>query len=73
MALGRNNHLFAGSDSGGARWATICSLIETCKMNNVEPYGYLHDVLRRTVDGHPINRIDELLPWNWQPTETVKI
>jgi hypothetical protein len=73
VALGRKNHLFAGSDSGGARWATICSLIETCKMNDVEPYAYLHDVLRRMVDGHPINRLDELLPWNWQPTETVKI
>jgi Transposase IS66 family/IS66 C-terminal element len=72
VALGRKNHLFAGSDEGGARWATLCSLIETAKMNNVEPYAYLHDVLRRMVDGHPINRLDELLPWNWQPAEFVK-
>jgi transposase len=72
VALGRKNHLFAGSDEGGARWATLCSLIETCKMNGVEPYAYLRDVLERMVDGHPINRIDELLPWNWQPAESVK-
>ena len=41
VALGRKNHLFAGSDGGGARWATVCSLIETAKMNGVEPYAYL--------------------------------
>ncbi|HEY6254730.1 MAG TPA: IS66 family transposase [Xanthobacteraceae bacterium] len=73
VALGRKNHLFAGSDGGGERWATLCSLIETCKMNGVEPYAYLRDVLQRMVDGHPINRLDELLPWNWRPAESVKI
>jgi transposase len=62
VALGRKNHLFAGSDGGGERWAIVSSLIETCKMNGVEPYAYLCDVLSRMVDGHPINRIDELLP-----------
>ena len=65
VALGRKNHLFAGSDGGGHRWAVLCSLIETCKLNDVEPYAYLHDVLSRMVDGHPVNRLDELLPWNW--------
>ena len=72
VALGRKNHLFAGSDLGGERWATLCSLIETCKMNRVEPYAYLRDVLQRMVDGHPVNRVDELLPWNWKPAEAVK-
>jgi hypothetical protein len=72
VALGRKNHLFAGSDLGGERWATLCSLIETCKMNGVEPYAYLRDVLQRMVDGHLVNRLDELLPWNWKPTEAVK-
>lgn len=62
VALGRKNHLFAGSDGGGHRWAVLCSLIETCKLNDVEPYAYLHDVLRRMVGGHPVNRLDELLP-----------
>ena len=72
MALGRKNHLFAGSDGGGERWATLCSLIETAKLNDIEPYAYLHDVLQRMVDGHPINRLDELLPWNWKPAKAVK-
>jgi hypothetical protein len=68
----RKNHRFAGSDVGGARWATLCSLVETCKMNGVEPYAYLRDVLQRMVDGHPVNRLGELLPWNWKPAEAVK-
>lgn len=72
MALGRKNHLFAGSDGGGARWATVCTLIETCKLNGVEPYAYLNDVLTRMVGGHPINRIDELLPWAWKAANHVK-
>ena len=66
VALGRKNHLFAGSDGGGARWATVCTLIETCKLNGVEPYAYLRDVLTRMVDGHPANRLDALLPWAWK-------
>ena len=41
----------------------LCSLIESCKLNDVEPYAYLNDVLSRMVDGYPINRLDELLPW----------
>ena len=45
VALGRKNHLFAGSDGGGARWATVCSLIATAKLNDVEPFAYLRDVL----------------------------
>jgi len=66
VTLGRKNHLFAGSDDGGARWATLCSLITTCKLNDVEPYEYLRDVLQRMIDGHPVNRLGELLPWNWK-------
>jgi transposase len=72
VALGRKNHLFAGSDGGGARWATLCSLIETAKLNDVEPYAYLRDVLTRMVEGHPINRLDDLLPWAWKAGNPVK-
>lgn len=72
VALGRKNHLFAGSDGGGERWATVCSLIETAKLNGVEPYAYLADILQRMVDGHPANRLDELLPWAWKATDHVK-
>jgi hypothetical protein len=63
MALGRKNHLFAGSDGGGEHWAVIASLIESCKMNNVDPETYLRDVLAKTVARHPMSRIDELLPF----------
>ena len=67
IALGRKNHLFAGSDGGAARWATVCSLITTAKLNDVEPFAYLKDVLERMSSGHPMSRLDDLLPWNWQP------
>jgi transposase len=68
IALGRKNHLFAGSDGGGARWATVCSLVTTAKLNDVEPFGYLKDVLQRMTDAHPMSRLDDLLPWNWRPS-----
>lgn len=71
IALGRKTHLFAGSDGAAARWAVVCSLIETCKLNGVEPYAYLRDVLTRMVEGHPINRLDELPPWTWSGQDHV--
>jgi transposase len=61
--VGRKNYLFFGSDSGGERAAIIYSLIETCKLNHIDPQRYLHYVLERIAE-HPINRIAELLPWN---------
>jgi hypothetical protein len=65
IALGRKNHLFAGSDGGAARWATVASLLATAKLNSVEPFAYLKDVLERLSNGHPMSRLDDLLPWNW--------
>jgi len=65
VTLGRKNALFAGSDGGADRWATISTLITTAKLNDVNPQAWLTDVLQRLTDGHPINRIGELLPWNW--------
>jgi transposase len=70
MAIGRKNYLFAGSDRGGERAAAMYSLIETAKLNGIDPEAYLRDVLARIAD-HPNNRIVELLPWNWQPAEKV--
>src|SRR5271163_3948150 len=67
VALGRKNYLFAGSDAGGERAAAIYSLIGTAKLNGIDPEAYLRDVLTRIAD-HPVNRIDELLPWNLTPT-----
>jgi transposase len=66
VALGRKNHLFAGSDGGGERWAIVASLLATAKLNDVEPYAYLRDVLERMTHGHPMSRLDDLLPWNWK-------
>jgi transposase len=63
VALGRGNYLFMGSDAGGERAAAIYSLVETAKLNGLDPQAYLREVLTRIAD-HPINRIDELLPWN---------
>src|ERR1700680_830266 len=65
VAIGRKNYLFAGSDRGGERAAAMYSLIETAKLNGLDPEAYLRDVLTRIAD-HPINRIADLLPWNWQ-------
>jgi transposase len=66
VTLGRKNHLFAGSDGGANRWATVCSLITTAKLNDVEPFAYLTDVLERMSNGYPASRLDDLLPWNWR-------
>jgi transposase len=66
IAVGRKNWTFAGSDRGGERAAAIYTLIETCKLNGVDPQAWLADVLARLPD-HPVKRIDELLPWNWVP------
>jgi transposase len=63
VALGRKNYLFAGSDAGGERAARIYSLIGSAKLNGMDPEAYLKEVLTRIAD-HPINRIEELLPWN---------
>ncbi len=66
IALGRKSWLFAGSDRGGQRAAAMYSLIVTAKMNDIDPQAWLADVLAR-IAGHPTHRLDELLPWNWQP------
>lgn len=65
VPLGRKAWLFCGSDRGGQRAAILYTLIQTCRLNDVDPQAWLADVLAR-IAGHPASRIDELLPWNWR-------
>jgi transposase len=72
IALGRKNYLFCGSDTGGDRAASIYTLVQTAKLNGVNPEAYLKDILTKIADGHPINRIDELTPWRVFPPATAQ-
>ena len=65
IVLNRKNALFAGHDEGAENWACVASLIETCKLNDVEPQAYISGVLDRLVNLWPASRIDELMPWAW--------
>jgi len=66
IALNRKNALFAGHDAGAENWATIASLIETCKLNAINPQAYLAATLTVIVNGHKQSQIKELLPWNYR-------
>ena len=63
IALGRKNYLFAGSDAGGDRAAMMYSLINTARLNDIEPEAYLRQVLT-VIAEHPVSKVDQLLPWN---------
>jgi hypothetical protein len=65
ICLSRKNALFASGDDGGERWAAVASLVETCKLNGVDPQRYFTDVLTRLVNGWMESRIDEIMPWHW--------
>ena len=64
----RRNSLFAGHDQGAVNWACIASLIETAKLQDIDPKPYLADILSKLVNGWPMAKIDELLPWAWGNT-----
>ena len=66
ITLNRKNALFAGSDGGAEHWAIIASLVETCKLNDVDPLAYLSDAITSIVNGHPNRDIDQLLPWAYR-------
>lgn len=66
IAITRKNFLFLGSETGGERAAILYTVLETAKLNGLDPEAYLADVIDRMARGHPINRLGELLPWNWQ-------
>jgi transposase len=67
VALTRKNSLCAGSNDGAENWAMLASLIETCKLNSVNPQAYFTDVLTKLVNNWPNRRLAELLPWAWSP------
>jgi hypothetical protein len=66
--LNRKNALFAGHDAGAENWGIIASLIETCKLNGIEPHAYLTAILSAIVNGHKQSQINDLLPWNYAAT-----
>jgi hypothetical protein len=70
ITLNRKNALFAGHDEGGHTWARMASLIETCKLNAVDPYAYLRATLTAIANRHPASRIDDLMPWAFQKTSS---
>lgn len=70
IALNRKNALFAGSDEGGANWAIVASLIETCKLNGVNPHAWLANTLTKLVNGWPASKIDDLMPWAYAKIPT---
>jgi transposase len=72
MALNRKNALFAGSDGGGVNWATIATLIETCKLCGIDPQPYLAGTLTHIVNGHLNSEIDDLLPRAYPKAEPVR-
>ena len=69
IAITRKNFLFLGSDAGGARAAVIYTVLQTAKLNGLDPEAYLADVIDRMAKGHPINKLSEILPWNWTKPE----
>ncbi len=72
IALNRKNALFAGSDGGAENWATVASLVETCKLNEIDPQAWFADTLTKIVNGHPNAKIDELMPWAYTPQKELR-
>ncbi len=73
IALGRRNHMFAGNDGGARSWAILASLLQTAKLNDLDPYTWLNDVLERIVSGEvKSHELEQLLAWNWSPDESAQ-
>jgi transposase len=72
IALGRKNYLFAGSDIGGDRAAAVYTIVQTATLNGINPETYLRNTLTKIAEGHPISRLDELMPWSPDETRSVR-
>jgi len=73
IALNRKNSLFAGHDDGAINWACLASLIETAKLHGIDPQAYLADILVKLVNGWPVQKLDQLLPWAWAEQTGVRL
>ena len=71
VALKRKNALFAGHEVGAENWALLASIVATCKLNDVNPVAYIADTLGAILNGHPQNRIEDLMPWRFRKTSTL--
>lgn len=67
QTITRKNSLFAGSEGGGRTWATVATLLQTAKMNNVDPLDWLSQTLTRIAQGWPVSELEALMPWNFRP------
>jgi transposase len=72
IALNRKNSLFAGHDDGAINWACLAS-IETAKLHGIDPQDYLADILAKLVNGWPVQKLDQLLPWAWAEQTRVRL
>jgi transposase len=70
IAVTRKNALFAGHEVGAENWAMLASLVATCKMSDVNPVDYIAETPRMILDGHPMNAIQDLMPWHFPKTST---
>jgi transposase len=70
IAITRKNFLFLGSEAGGERAAVLYTILESAKLNGLNSEAYLADIIDRIAKRHPINRLSELLPWNWNKQES---
>ena len=66
QTITRKNALFAGSDGSGRTWATVATLLQTAKMNDVDPFAWLTQTLERLANRWPISQIENLMPWNYK-------
>ena len=67
QAITRKNSLFAGSVGGGRTWAAVATMLQTCKMNDVDPYAWMKQTLERIANRWPNSDIEALMPWNFRP------
>jgi hypothetical protein len=71
VALTRKNALFAGNEVGAENWALLASVVATCKLSDVDPVAYITKTLQAILDGHPQSRVEELMPWSFQPVSSL--